>query len=183
MARSICCKSDRGRLLRLRSSDPPWSLQHAVPRTMETSLLRKLHRSAGVDGPQILMRDRSGLAVMFTRTRKRALEYEGYDPTARDANGNRIGDPTGRTHGALFFDYDDDGDPDLWVANDGDRLQVYRNDSTQSGIKFTRVGRYMGIDKVGNWMGFGIGDYDGDADLDVVVTNVGYHIRTQTSIG
>ena len=135
-------------------------------------------KSAGVDGPQILMRDRSGLAVMY-KDPETGVEYEGYDPTARDANGNRIGDPTGRTHGALFFDYDDDGDPDLWVANDGDRLQVYRNDSTQSGIKFTRVGRYMGVDKVGNWMGFGIGDYDGDADLDVLVTNVGYHIRTR----
>jgi len=135
-------------------------------------------QSAGVEGPQILMRDRSGLAVIFTDPETGA-EYEGYDPTARDANGNRIGDPTGRTHGALFFDYDDDGDPDLWVANDGDRLQVYRNDSTESDIRFTQVGRYMGIDKVGNWMGFGIGDYDGDADLDVLVTNVGYHIRTR----
>ena len=135
-------------------------------------------KSAGVDGPQILMRDRSGQAVIY-KDPETGAEYEGYDPTARDANGNRIGDPTGRTHGALFFDYDDDGDPDLWVANDGDRLQVYRNDSTRDDIRLTRVGRYMGIDKVGNWMGFGIGDYDGDADLDVLVTNVGYHIRTR----
>ena len=135
-------------------------------------------RSAGVEGSQILMRDRSGRAVTY-QDPETGLEYEGYDPTAKDANGNRIGDPSGRTHGALFFDYDDDGDSDLWVANDGDRLQVFRNDSTRSEIKFTRVGRHMGIDKVGNWMGLALGDYDGDADLDVFVTNVGYHIRTR----
>ena len=135
-------------------------------------------KSAGAEGAQILMRDRSGRAVVY-KDPETGLEYEGYDPTALDANGNRIGDPSGRTHGALFFDYDDDGDPDLWVANDGDRLQVLRNDSTRSDIRFTRVGRHMGIDKVGNWMGLAIGDYDGDADLDVFVTNVGYHIRTR----
>ena len=51
-------------------------------------------------------------------------------PSVTDKLGNRVGDPTGQTHAVLFFDYDDDGDPDLWVANDGDRLHLYRNDST-----------------------------------------------------
>ena len=134
--------------------------------------------SAGVQGPQILMRDPQGRAVMFTDP-ETGREYEGYDPMALDANGNRIGDPTGRTHGVLFFDYDSDGDPDLWVASDGDRLRVYRNDSSPGEVVFTPVGREMGVDKVGNWMGLAVGDYDGDADLDVFVTNVGYHTRTR----
>ena len=79
----------------------------------------------------------------------------------------------------LFFDYDDDSDPDLWVASDGDRLHLFRNDSTPGKVRFTPVARAIGIDKVGNWMGFALGDYDGDADMDVFVTNVGYHTLTR----
>ncbi len=102
--------------------------------------------------------------------------YEGYDPKMQDAAGNQVGDPTGQTWAVLFYDYDDDGDQDLWVANDGDRLQVYRNDSTAGGVRFTSVGRAMGVDKAGAWMGFALGDYDGDADLDIFVTNMGFHL-------
>jgi hypothetical protein len=39
------------------------------------------------------------------------------------------------------------------------------------------VARALGLDKVGAWMGFALGDYDGDADLDVFITNIGYHLR------
>jgi hypothetical protein len=83
------------------------------------------------------------------------------------------------TWAVLFFDYDDDGDPDLWTAEDGARMHVYRNISNGEKIRFTPVERAMGIDKVGSWMGFALGDFDGDADLDVFVTNIGFHPRTR----
>ena len=139
---------------------------------------QEIAEQAGVRGPEILMRDPQGRALEFEDPAT-GVRYEGYDPTVVDADGNRVGDPTGRTHAVLFFDYDDDGDADLWVANDGDRLQVYRNDSSPGNVRFTRVERAMGIDRVGNWMGFAVGDHDGDADLDVFVTNIGYHMRLQ----
>ena len=132
--------------------------------------------SAGVKGPQILMRYPDGKPVLFEDPETGEL-FEGYDPTVTDDAGNQVGEPTGQTHAILFFDQDDDGDPDLWVANDGDRLYIYRNDSTPGNIRFTSVAGEMGLDQVGAWMGFALGDYDGDADLDVFVTNMGFHFR------
>ena len=134
--------------------------------------------SAGVKGPQILMRYPDGEPVLFQDPRT-GERYEGYDPTVTDDAGNQVGEPTGQTHAILFFDQDDDGDPDLWVANDGDRLYIYRNDSTPGNIRFTSVAGEMGLDQVGAWMGFALGDYDGDADLDIFVTNMGFHHRTR----
>ena len=136
----------------------------------------EIGESAGVRGTQIRLLEPDGDPVVF-RDDSSGAEYVGYDPSVVDKNGNRVGDPTGRTHGVMFFDYDDDRDPDLWVANDGDILQVFRNDSTDTVIKFTPMAEEMSIDIVGNWMGFAVGDYNGDAQLDVFVTNQGYHLR------
>ena len=40
----------------------------------------------------------------------------------------------------------------------------------------------MGIDVIGQWMGFALGDYDSDEDLDVFVTNIGYHPLTRRPV-
>ena len=81
------------------------------------------------------------------------------------------------TWAVLFHDFDNDLDIDLWTAEDGGRLKIYRNDSEGDQLKFVPVERAMGIDKVGSWMGFAVGDYDRDEDLDIFVTNIGYHPR------
>lgn len=133
---------------------------------------------AGLQGPQILMRYPDNSPVSYLNSETGDL-YEGYDPTTTDALGNRVGEPTGQTHAALFFDYDDDGDQDLWIANDADRLHLYRNDSDAYGVRFTPIARRLGIDKVGAWMGFAVGDIDGDVDLDVFIPNVGFHTLIQ----
>lgn len=83
------------------------------------------------------------------------------------------------TWATMFFDYDDDGDPDLWTADDGGPMRVYRNDTEGGEARFTAVERAMGLETRGNWMGFALGDYDGDVDLDVFVTNIGYHPKTR----
>ena len=84
---------------------------------------------SGVRGPQIAMRAPDGLPIQF-RNPVTGEWIEGYDPRLADRDRNRVGDPVGQTWATLFFDYDDDGDPDLWVADDGDRFKLYRNDST-----------------------------------------------------
>ena len=136
----------------------------------------EIAKDAGVDGGPIMLRDPDGKPILYTDP-DTGLQYEGYDPSLLDAQGNRVADPSGRTHAVLFFDHDDDRDPDLWVANDGHRPYVFRNDSTPGHVQFTPVAEAMGVDKSGNWMGFAVGDYDGDQDLDLFVTNAGFHLR------
>ena len=138
---------------------------------------RDITETAGARGPEIFMRDPQGQALLFEDP-ETGRRYQGYDPEGIDTRRNRYGDPTGQTHAVLFFDYDDDGDPDLWLSNDGDWMHVFRNDSSPGQVRFTSVTEAMGIAMVGNWMGFAVGDYDGDADLDLFVTNMGYHPLT-----
>ncbi len=106
-----------------------------------------------------------------------AAGVRGERPDVRGLDGQPLngsgGEQAGLTTAALFFDHDDDGDPDLWVASDGDRLRVYRNDSSPGRPRFTPVARDMGVDRVGDWTGIAVGDFDGDADLDVLVVNGG----------
>ena len=118
------------------------------------------------------MREPSGQPILFEDPATGEM-YEGWDPTQTDGLGNQVGEPTAETHGVLFFDHD--GDLDLWLADDGDRLKVLRNDTTPGDIRFTSIESEMGIDLVGSWMGHAVGDYDGDLDLDIFVTNIGYH--------
>ena len=134
----------------------------------------EISEEAGVRGDQIVMRDPGGEPILFEDPATGEM-YQGWDPTAVDRLGNQVGEPTSQTHSMLFFDHDDDGDLDLWLADDGDTIKVYRNDSVTGSIRFTSIEEEMGVDVVGAWMGFAVGDYDGDADLDLFVTNIGYH--------
>ena len=135
-------------------------------------------RSAGVRGPQITMRAPDGRTIVYEEPLSGVL-FQGYDPLLSDYAGNRVGDPTGQTWATMFFDHDDDGDADLWVADDGDRMKLYQNDSSDGEIRFSEV--IPGL-PVGQWMGFALGDYDSDQDLDVFVTNIGYHPLTRRPV-
>ena len=135
---------------------------------------RDVTESAGLISPPIKMLSPEGEPMQW-KDPATGESVQGYDASLQDANGNRIGDPTGQTLASLFFDHDSDGDLDLWLADDGDTLKVYRNDSDGDDISFTSVESAMGVDSVGAWMGFALGDYDSDEDLDIFITNIGYH--------
>ena len=85
-----------------------------------------------------------------------------------------------RELGAVFFDYDNDGDPDLYVCGDMTPNLLYRND----GDYFTEEGLSAGCayNEEGNTlsgMGVAAGDYDNDGFFDVFVTN---HQRETNSL-
>jgi hypothetical protein len=67
-----------------------------------------------------------------------------------------------------WADYDNDGDPDLYVANDFGRNNLYRND----GGRFVEVAAAAGVEDQAAGMGVAWGDYDGDGLLDLHVTNM-----------
>ena len=85
----------------------------------------------------------------------------------------------GAGYQAAWFDYDGDGDQDLYVANDDwgptpDRNHLWRNDGEGEGglWQFTDVSDQSGTGYFINSMGIGIGDIDRDLDLDFAVSNV-----------
>ena len=101
--------------------------------------------SAGVRGAEIVMRDFNSKPILFEDPSDNTW-YEGWDPTWTDEQGNQIGEPTYQTHSSMFFDYDDDSDPDLFIASDGDIFRIYRNDTDAAGVKFTEISSALGLD-------------------------------------
>lgn len=69
---------------------------------------------------------------------------------------------------AAWADYDNDGDPDVLVANDFGRNNLYRND----GGKFVDVAEKVGVDAPAAGMGVSWSDIDLDGDFDLYVSNM-----------
>ena len=69
---------------------------------------------------------------------------------------------------AAWEDYDDDGDPDLYVANDLGRNNLYRND----GGRFFDVTADTGVEDLAFGMSVSWGDYNHDGLMDLYVGNM-----------
>jgi tetratricopeptide (TPR) repeat protein len=82
--------------------------------------------------------------------------------------------------GVLFTDFDDDGDADIYVANDSEPNKLFRNEgdwrftdvASLSGVAYSEDGRAQA------GMGVAAGDFDNDQDLDLFVTNFSDDINT-----
>ena len=82
-------------------------------------------------------------------------------------------DQRGNGLGVVAGDYDDDGWPDLFVANDTTPNFLYHN---EQGKRFTEAALRAGVSVASDGMpragmGTDFGDFDGDGRLDVFVTN------------
>jgi hypothetical protein len=85
--------------------------------------------------------------------------------------------------GTAIFDYDSDGDLDIFVANDQGGIpffkyggvnrgfvRLYQNDGT---AHFTDVTARSGLTAPGDYMGLAVADFDGNGTLDFYATNIG----------
>ena len=86
---------------------------------------------------------------------------------------------TGEGFQAAWFDFDGDGDQDLYLANDklpkgmpGNRM--WRNDGAGGGgvWTFTDISELSGTNWIMAAMGIGIADFDHDLDFDFAVSNI-----------
>jgi len=86
-----------------------------------------------------------------------------------DAAGDAGVAGTDWSYAAAFADYDEDGDQDLYVANDYGDNALYRNRGDGS---FENVAAQLGVLDTGNGMGVAWGDLDADGRLDLYVSNM-----------
>ena len=119
-----------------------------------------------------------------------ALFHNDGDGTFTEAT-HLLGDTSGPSktegeHGNLWgagfqpawVDFDNDGDPDLYVVNDfGKDIQpnvLWRNDGPgpDGSWRFEDISRSSGADAAMFGMGVAVGDYDVDGDFDLYVTNI-----------
>jgi hypothetical protein len=105
--------------------------------------------------------------------RNRFMRNDGNDQFTDVAQALGMQDPTGWGYQPGWFDYDNDGDQDLYVGNDdffgGTPNKLFRNNGDGT---FTDVSIASGANLSLSTMGLGIADYDNDNDLDVYMSNI-----------
>ncbi len=73
--------------------------------------------------------------------------------------------------GAVFFDYDNDGDADLYLVHDANISNIlYRNNGDGT---FSEVSELAGVSFQGLGMGVDAGDVNRDGFMDIYITNLG----------
>ena len=72
------------------------------------------------------------------------------------------------SYAAAWEDFDNDGDMDLYVANDFGRNNLYRND----GGRFVDIAASAGVEDISAGMSVSWADYNGDGWMDLYVGNM-----------
>ena len=74
---------------------------------------------------------------------------------------------------AAWEDFDNDGDQDLYVANDYGRNNLYRNDQQEDAEpRFVDIAASAGVEDSASGMSVSWADYDRDGQMDVYVSNM-----------
>ncbi len=118
---------------------------------------------AGYDAPTPYFDAVNGPANLLFRNSGRGV----FEEVSREAGlvptNNRF------SFAAAWGDFDNDGDPDLYVANDFGRNNLYQNNG--DGTFSDRSADY-GVEDLGAGMSAAWGDYDNDGDLDLYTANM-----------
>ena len=126
---------------------------------------------AGKDEANLLFRNRGdGTFEEITTDAK----IPGGDGELIPSEGSGVGQ-SGLSFGAIFFDYDNDRNADLFVANENGSASLYRNGGTEALLStgFEDVTEEAGLLARGRARGAVSGDYDNDGNQDVYVTEQG----------
>ncbi|MCB0546451.1 MAG: CRTAC1 family protein [Phaeodactylibacter sp.] len=92
------------------------------------------------------------------------------DNTFTDITASSNTQDFGIAMGSLFFDYDNDGDLDLYLTHDANQPYIlYQNDGTG---RFTDVSAQSNTNYAGQGMGVDVGDMNNDGFLDIYITNL-----------
>ena len=147
----------------------------------------KLDLYVGIYGPDDLLNDRRGSLVVggenhllydsnaggsnhLFRNQVQADEWIFVDETDQsgvDQNNHRF------TLAASWDDFDNDGDQDLYVANDYGRNNLFRNDQTPNGSRrFVDIASNANVEDQAAGMSVSWGDYDRDGWMDLYVGNM-----------
>jgi hypothetical protein len=103
------------------------------------------------------------------------LYHQKPDGTFEDVTAKSgIADPNGKALGVAFADFDNDGWPDIFVANDSVRQELYHNlgDGKFEDIAVAGGAGYDENGKTFAGMGVDAADYDGDGLPDVFITTL-----------
>src|SRR6266566_2261412 len=89
-----------------------------------------------------------------------------------------IADPDGKALGVAFADFDNDGWPDIFVANDSVRQSLYHNkgDGAFEDIAVMSGAGYDENGKTFAGMGVDCADYDNDGLIDLFITTLSYQM-------
>jgi len=122
------------------------------------------------------------------------LDYEGESNRLFHNNGDGtftdvseqagIANPVGRAMGVAVGDFDNDGWPDIYVANDQMESYLYRNnhDGTFTNVSLEQNVAYGTNGDTPSAMGPIFADYDNDGALDLFVSDMRYHRMFRNSL-
>lgn len=94
----------------------------------------------------------------------RNLGGRGFAETARELG---VDDPSGRSLSALWHDFDQNGWPDIYVANDISESRLFLN----RGGRFENAGPRAWVNEYRGSMGLAAGDFDRDGDDDLFISH------------
>ncbi len=103
-------------------------------------------------------------AVYFGEGNRLYLNEEGRFRNIGRQSGVALPDD-GRSRGAVWGDFDNDGDLDLYVTNSGQPNLLFRNDGDQ----FTEIAEGLGVNVEADSRGVALADFDNDGGLDIYI--------------